>query len=124
MRAMPLVKSLSDRVQKYTAKYSSDVVKTRLSQVQAIAEARYTDAVPVITTVREFTRNILETAGVPAGQHAIYYSFAFKLASKLMKHGNETAEQIVAGLKAEWETVHGADPNILDQIANLVKGVR
>jgi len=121
---MPITKSLSDRVKKYTAKYNPDTIKARLTQVQGIAEDRLLDALPFVVTIREATRNILQTNGVPAGMHAVYYSFAFRAASKAMKHTGETLDQILSGMIDRWVTAFGADPAILEQIANLVRTVR
>ena len=121
---MPVPRSLSDRVKKYTAKYNPDTIKTRLTQVQQIAEDRLLDALPWVVTIREATRNILESTGVPAGLHAVYYSFAMRAASKAMQHTGETLDQILNGMMDRWVTAFGADPAILEQIANLVKTVR
>ena len=121
---MPVPRTLSDRVKKYVAKYSPDVVKARLQQVQGIAEDRFIDATPWIVTIREATRNILQSAGIPAGLHAVYYSFAMRLASKAMKHTGETLDQIISGMTDKWVTAYGADPAVLEQIANLVKTVK
>lgn len=121
---MPITKSLSDRVKKYTAKYNPDTIKARLTQVQGIAEDRLLDALPFVVTIREATRNILQTNGVPAGMHAVYYSFAFRVASKALKHTGETLDQILSGMIDRWVTAFGADPAILEQIANLVRTVR
>jgi len=117
---MPLVKTLSDRVNKYVAKYDSTVIKNRLTQVQAIAESRYMDATPFVVTVREFTRKILESNGIPAGLHATYYSFALRIAKLALKHSGDTLQKFVDGEKQMWTVAYGADPAVLDQIANLV----
>ncbi|MEO2151436.1 MAG: hypothetical protein ABGW50_02110 [Thermococcus sp.] len=117
---MPIVKTLRDRVEKYSAKFDANVIQNRLTQVESLAKARYTEAVATFTAIRELVRKILESAGVPAGQHAVYYSFAFKIASKAQKHELTTLTNTIEGLKAYWVAANGADPAILDKIANLV----
>ena len=118
---MPIVKTLSDRVQKFQAKTAPDRVGTRYGAVKELAGRRFIEGAGVIAAVRERVRDILEREGVPAAVHGVYYAFAFKLASKALSHYGPELEAIAAGLKA-WFTAKGADPAILDKIANLIVG--
>jgi len=116
---MPLVKTLSDRVEKYVAKTPPDVTGTRYGDVKDIAVLRFVEGVGSITYVRELVRNLLETKGVPAGFHGMYYAFAFKLVKAAYSHTGTALDKIKEGLKA-WFVAKGADPAILDEIAKLV----
>jgi len=117
---MPYVRTLRDRVEKFSAKVVAETVGARFGQVESIAKGRMLQGTSVMVTIREQTRNILEKEGVPAGNHAIYYSFAFKLASKAFSHSGGTLLKIAEGLKSWWVNTHGADPTILDKIINLI----
>lgn len=119
---MPFVRTLKDRVEKFSAKMVADVVRARFEQVQAIASARVAEGMGPVVTIRELTRKVIEEAGVPDGDHAIYYAFAFKAASKAFSHSGPTLQKELEGLKAYFVTAHGADPAILDRIIRLILG--
>jgi len=116
---MPLVKTLSDRVQKYVAKTPPDVTGTRYGDSKPIALRRFAEGVGTITYIRELVRNLLETKGVPSGLHGMYYAFAFKLVKANYSHTGAALDKIKEGLKA-WFVAKGADPAILDEIVKLV----
>jgi len=118
---MPIVKTLADRVEKFKAKTPPDQTGTRYGAVKDIAVARYIEGSGVMAAVRERVRNILESEGVPAGFHGVYYAFAMKLASKALSHEGPELEAIASGLK-QWFVAKGADPAVLDKIANLIVG--
>jgi len=120
---MPFVRTLRDRVEKFSTKVVSDVVRDRFTQVETIAKGRVAEGLSPVVNIRELTRKILEEAGVPSGQHAVYYSYAFKAASKALSHSGETLNKELEGLKAMWVTAYGADPTIIDKIIKLVTGM-
>lgn len=119
---MPFVRTLRDRVEKFSAKAVPDVVRDRFGQVETIAELRVAEGMGPVVTIRELVRKVIETEGVPTGQQAIYYSFAMKIASKAFSHSGPTLEKEVEGWKAYWVTANGADPTILDKIVKLIVG--
>ncbi|RLG59002.1 hypothetical protein DRN86_04910 [Candidatus Geothermarchaeota archaeon] len=118
---MPIVKTLSDRVQKYIAKTPADQTGTRYGAVKTLAVNRFIEGAGIMAAVRERVRDILEREGVPAADHGVYYAFAFKLASKALSHAGPELDAIAAGLKS-WFVAKGADPAILDKIASLIVG--
>ncbi|RLG76830.1 MAG: hypothetical protein DRO14_03220 [Thermoprotei archaeon] len=118
---MPIVKTLSDRVEKFKAKTPADQTGTRYGAVKELASGRYIEGAGIITAVRERVRDILEREGIPASDHGVYYAFAFKAVSKALSHSDTELETIIEGLKA-WFTAKGADPAMLDKIANLIVG--
>jgi len=118
---MPIVKTLSDRVEKFKAKTPPDQTGTRYGAVKDLASGRFLEGAGIITAVRERVRDILEREGIPATDHGVYYAFAFKATSKALSHSGAELDSIIEGLKA-WFTAKGADPSILDKIANLIVG--
>lgn len=118
---MPIVKTLADRVEKFRLKTPADQTGARYGAVKELASGRFVEGAGLITAVRERVRNVLESEGVPAAQHGVYYAFAFKIASKAMSHAGPDLDAIVSGLKA-WFVAKGADPAVLDKIANLIVG--
>jgi len=119
---MPYVRTLRDRVQKFSIKVVGDIVRDRFAQVEGIAKGRIAEGSAPVVAVRELVRKILEEEGIPTGYHAVYYSFALKAVSKALSHSGPTLVKEIEGLKAMWVTAHGADPAILDKIAKLIVG--
>jgi len=121
---MPIYKnSLVERYTKYNVKYPDATTMTaRLTAVQTIMQTRYQAGQSPVYNAVEATRNILETHGVPAGLHGVYYAFAQELARNAMSHSGATLSKIVSGLKQKYVTAHNADPAILDAIVNVVIG--
>jgi len=118
---MPIVKTLADRVEKFRLKTPPDQTGTRYGAVKDLAVGRFIEGAGVIAAVRERVRDILEREGVPATDHGVYYAFAFVATSKALSHSGAELDAIIAGLKAKY-TAKGADPAILDKIANLIVG--
>jgi len=85
-------------------------------------EARYEAGASVMYDVVERVRGLLDSLGVPAPLHGVYYAFAQKLASKTFSFSTATLQNYASALKTEWVTAHGADPSILDKIINIVLG--
>jgi hypothetical protein len=118
---LPTVKTLKDRVDKFTAKMDPATAGARFAASKTIAVKRYINATAAITDVVELTRNVLESKGVPAGQHAVYYAFEEMVRRAAFSHDGATLKAIVDGLKQQF-VYKGADPAVLDAISKLVVG--
>jgi len=118
---MPIVKTLTDRVQKFSAKTPADQTGTRYGAVKTLATNRYIEGAGIFYAVRERVRDILEREAVPAAIHGIYFAFAFQLTKKALSHSGAELEAIAEGLKQRF-VGKGADPAVLDKIANLIIG--
>ena len=118
---MPLVKGLKERYEKYTAKTPPDITGARYAASKTIAVKRELAGAGPIAEIIELTRNILESKGVPAGQHGVYYAFVEKIRKAAFSHSGATLTSFVAGLKATFAQ-KGCDPAILDVLAKLIVG--
>jgi len=118
---MPIVKTLSDRVEKFKAKTPPDVTGARYGAVKDLAVGRFIEGTGIIYAVRERARNILEREGIPSTLHGVYYAFVQKLVKLALSHSGPTLEAEAEGLKQEFIS-KGCDPAILDILANLVIG--
>jgi len=116
---MPIVKTLGDRVEKYRAKTDPGRVGGRYEAARELARVRYIDGIAVTRDAVERARKILESLGVPAGMHGIYFAFVQKAASMSLSHSGESLVKIVQGLKALY-VAKGADPAILDRLASVI----
>lgn len=116
---MPIVKTLSDRVEKFKAKTAPDRVATRYGAVAELAQKRYLEGVAGLRSLVDLAKKILESEGVPPGQEGVYFAFVLKAASKAQKHVGATLQRFIEGLKARFVGL-GADPAILDKLAKLI----
>jgi hypothetical protein len=118
---MPLVKGLKERYEKYTVKTPPDVTGARYAGSKSIAVKRELAGAGPIAEIIELTRNILESKGVPAGQHGVYYAFVEKVRKAMFSHTGATLKAYVDGLKAAFAQ-KGCDPAILDTLSKLLVG--
>ncbi len=114
-------KTLQDRFEKFTAKTSPDVMGARYAASKDIALPRFLEGSSAMAAIIELSRNILETAGVPAGQQGVYFAFAQKARKAAWSHSGTTLQNFIEGLKAEF-VAKGCDPAVLDKIAALIAG--
>lgn len=119
---MPIVKLLGDMLEKYEAKYSGDNVKTVITAIKTLMDSKYEASIAVIYDVVERARGVLDAEGVPATLWGVYLSFAQKLAKRTFSQKTAALQREAAALKAEWVTAHGADPDVLDKIINVIIG--
>lgn len=115
---MPRVVSFQERYQHFAAKTAPDRVGPRYGASKSLAIQRFIEGSSKRVSVRELVRNILDTAGVPAGQWALYLSFAQKASMFAESYSGETLKKRLDGLKANW-VARGADPAILEKIMSV-----
>lgn len=118
---MPSVKSIDERYEKFKAKTAPDRVGTRFDAVKSIALERYIHGSAAVVSIREQVRNLLSSLGVPAGDWALYMSFANYIAGKVDKYFDKTMAARLLGAKANW-TIRGADPSVLNKIISMIYG--
>lgn len=119
---MPIVKLLGDMLDKYAVKYSGENVKTVLEAIKTLMDSKYEASIAVIYDVVERARGVLDAEGVPSIFWGVYLSFAQRLAKRTFSLKTAALQKEASALKAEWVTAHGADPDILDKIINVIIG--
>jgi len=107
---------------KWKAKFEPDVIAARFEQVKDIAIERYEAASATIATVVDNVKTLLNDLGVPAAQQGPYIALAEKLVKYSFKHSGATLNSIAAGLKAQFVTSYGIDPNVADEVIKTVLG--
>jgi len=119
---MTLYRTGIDMYKKYEAKFNPTVIGTRFSDIKQVALERAQAGLNTVATIRELVRPILDEYGVVGGQRGTYLAFALKLAKHVMRSKGEGAKKFAAGLKSYFVNAFGLDPDILDEIINVVAG--
>ena len=119
---MPMYKSGSDMYRKYEAKYNATVIGTRFGDVRDLALERAQEGLNYVATVRELVRPILDTYGITGGVRGTYLAFATRLAKRVWRHKGEAAKKLASGLKSDFVNSYDLDPDICDEIINVVCG--
>jgi len=119
---MPLYKTGLDMWKKYQAKYNPTVVGTRFGDVQDIALDRAQEGLNMIGTARDLVRPILDGYGIAGGQRATYLAFATALLRHIIRQKGDAGKNIANGLKSYYVTSYGLDPNILDDLIQVISG--
>lgn len=120
---MPVVKDMSERYAKYSAKQTPERVGARYGASKPIATSRFIDGIASVRPLVDLAKKVLDNLGVPAGQYGIYISFVEYIAKRAVSYGSKTFDARVLGAKANW-TARGADPAVLDAMVNLVRGYK
>ncbi len=119
---MALYKTGIDMYKKYEAKFNPTVIGTRFGDIKTVALERAQAGLNTVATIRELVRPILDEYGVVGGQRGTYLAFALKLAKHTMRSKGEGAKKFATGLKSYFVNAFGLDPDILDEIINVVAG--
>jgi len=119
---MPIVKNITDMIQKYSTKYDGANVTTTLTAVKPLMELRYESAMAVIYNVQEIVRSVLSESGVPTGQWAPYMAFGEMLAKLTFSHKGLTLQKEISGRKAYFVTAYKCDPKVIDSIVQTFLG--
>ncbi|MGB9693792.1 MAG: hypothetical protein ACPLYF_03015 [Fervidobacterium sp.] len=119
---MPLYKSGIDMYKKYESKFNPTVIGTRFTDVKPLALERAQAGLNAVATVRDLIRPILDKYGVGGGQRATYLAFGTALWSHVIRAKDQTGKVIADGLKSYFATAYGLNPDILNEIIQVVSG--
>jgi len=119
---MPLYKSGLDMYKKYQAKFDPTTIGNRFTQVQSVALDRAQEGLNTVATIRDLIRPILDEYGIVGGQRATYLAFGLSLARHVLRQKGDAATKIATALKTYFTSAFGLDPNICDEIIQVVVG--
>lgn len=117
-----MVKSGSDRSDKYSAKYDAEVVRTRYTATMASAKAKQASMQEQLAVKNQAVRAILDDAGVYPILTMQYQAFSNKLFGICRKFASTTAIN-VATLEATKFKAYGGTEKVLQDIWNLYSDV-
>lgn len=120
---MPTVRDMSTRYDKYSLKQTGERVGSRYTASKSIAVSRYIDGIASVRPIVDTVKKALDASGVPAGQYALYLSFAQYVAKRMVSYGGATLDNRVLGAMANW-TARGADPAVLEKVVNILRGYK
>jgi hypothetical protein len=119
---MPLYKSGIDMYTKYSAKFNPTVITTRFTDVKDVALARAQAGLNFVASVRELIRPILDKYGVTGGIRGTYLAFGLALWKHSVRQKDQSAKLTADGLKAYFTTTYALNPDIVNEIIQVVTG--
>jgi len=119
---MPLYKTGADRFAKYSAKFNPTVIGTRFGDVKDVALSRAQAGLNASATVQSLIQPILDKYGIAGGQRATYLAFGLALWRHIVRGKDQAGKVFADGIKSYYSTAFGLDPNILNEIIQVVAG--
>ncbi len=119
---MPVYKNGQAMFAKYLAKYNPTVIGTRFADVKDIATSRAQAGLISVGSVRDLIRPILDKYGVASTSRALYQAFGLALWKHVSRSSADAAKKIADGLKSYYVTAFDANPDILNEIIQVVAG--
>jgi len=119
-RGRGLPKPGNSRLAKWQAKYDPTVVQTRFNEVQAVAVSRAQEGIVSIANIQSLIGSILNQYGVAGPTRAVYIAFGEKVWHATQRVDAQTLANEVNGLTSYFQTAYGANPTILQAIAQAL----
>jgi hypothetical protein len=107
---------------KYEAKFNATVIGTRFGDVKDLALDRAQEGLNMVATVRDLIRPILDEYGVGGGLRATYLAFGTALMRHVVRQKGDVAKNTSTGLASYFTTAYGLDPDICNEIIQVVCG--
>lgn len=121
-----MVKSGTDRSDKYAAKYDAEVVRARYTATAANAIAKQVTRQEELALLANFVRTALNNAGIMPLQTITYLSFANKMQGTKNKFGQgiegTTPFKVAMIAYDTWTEIVGVDKDVLADIFTHVIG--
>ena len=119
-RGRGLPKPGNSRLAKWQAKYDPTVVQTRFTEVQQVALSRAELGIISVAEVQSLIGGILDQYGVAGPMRATYIAFGEKVWHATQRLTGQALANEVNGLTSYFQTAYGANPTILQAIAQAL----
>jgi len=119
-RGRGLPKPGNSRLAKWQAKYDPTTIGNRFAQVQSVAVSRAQEGIVSIANVQALIGGILDQYGIAGPMRATYIAFGEKVWHATQRLTGQALANEVNGLTAYFQTAYGANPTILQAIANAL----
>jgi hypothetical protein len=119
-RGRGLPKAGNARLAKWQAKYDPTTVGNRFAQVQSVAVSRAQEGIVSVANVQSLVGSILNQYGVAGPMRATYIAFGEKVWHATQRITGSALANEVNGLTSYFQTAFGANPTILQAIAQAL----
>lgn len=119
-RGRGLPKPGNSRLAKWQAKYDPTVVQARFNEVQQVALSRAELGIIAVAEVQSLIGGILDQYGVAGPMRAVYIAFGEKVWHATQRLTSQALANEVNGLTSYFQTAYGANPTILQAIAQAL----
>jgi len=119
-RGRGLPKPGNSRLAKWQAKYDPTTIGNRFAQVQSVAVSRAQEGIVSIANVQSLVGGILDQYGIAGPMRATYIAFGEKVWHATQRLTGQALANEVNGLMAYFQTAYGANPTILQAIAQAL----
>jgi len=119
-RGRGLPKPGNSRLAKWQAKYDPTTIGNRFAQVQSVAVSRAQEGIVSIANVQALIGGILDQYGVAGPMRATYIAFGEKVWHATQRLTGQALANEVNGLTSYFVTAYGANPTILQAIAQAL----
>jgi hypothetical protein len=119
-RGRGLPKPGNSRLAKWQAKYDPTTIGNRFAQVQSVAVSRAQEGIVSIANVQALIGGILDQYGIAGPMRATYIAFGEKVWHATQRLTGHALANEVNGLISYFQTAYGANPTILQAIANAL----
>jgi hypothetical protein len=119
-RGRGLPKPGNARLAKWQAKYDVTVIQARFNDVQQVAISRAQEGIVSVANVQFLVGGILDQYGVAGPTRAVYIAFGEKVWHATQRLTGPALANEVNGLTSYFQTAYGANPTILQAIAQAL----
>ena len=119
-RGRGLPKPGNARLAKWQAKYDVTVIQARFNDVQQVAISRAQEGIVSVANVQFLIGGILDQYGVAGPTRAVYIAFGEKVWHATQRITGAALANEVNGLTSYFQTAYGANPTILQAIAQAL----
>jgi len=119
-RGRGLPKPGNARLAKWQAKYDVTVIQARFNDVQQVAISRAQEGIVSVANVQFLVGGILDQYGVAGPTRAVYIAFGEKVWHATQRITGPALANEVNGLTSYFQTAYGANPTILQAIAQAL----
>ncbi len=119
-RGRGLPKPGNSRLAKWQAKYDVTVIQARFNDVQQVAISRAQEGIVSIANVQFLIGGVLDQYGIAGPMRATYIAFGEKVWHATQRLTGQALANEVNGLTSYFQTAYGANPTILQAIAQAL----
>jgi DNA-binding transcriptional regulator GbsR (MarR family) len=107
-------------IERYKRKMNPLVIGAILEDTHELNVKTHIEYLKVMMILNDVVRKIMDNRGVTGMQRTVYYDYSKTLWKCLSKYPEQTWEKFINMGKTYYEKIHGAKPEILEEVTNDV----